>query len=109
MWADALPDGWPPNNWVSVFGGPRGRGTRPTQQYYLHNFLPEQPDLNWWNDEVRVAFDDIVRFWFDRGIAGFRIDVAHGIVKDVELRDNPPATDRDDALARALASAKSST
>src|SRR5437588_208894 len=64
-------------------------------QYYLHNFLPEQPDLNWWNEEVREAFDDILRFWFDRGIAGFRIDVCNGIVKDRELRDNPPATQQD--------------
>ncbi|MDQ6713075.1 MAG: alpha-amylase family glycosyl hydrolase, partial [Candidatus Dormibacteraeota bacterium] len=60
-----------------------------------HNFLPQQPDLNWWNPEVRDAFDDIYRFWFDRGVAGFRIDVAHGIVKDRELRDNPIATKDD--------------
>jgi alpha-glucosidase len=102
VWADAMPDGGPPNNWVSVFGGSAWTWDEPTQQYYLHNFLPEQPDLNWWNDEVREAFDEIMRFWFDRGISGFRIDVAHGIVKDVELRDNPSATPDDDALARAL-------
>ena len=102
VWADARPDGGPPNNWVSVFGGSAWTWDEPTQQYYLHNFLAEQPDLNWWNDEVREAFDDIVRFWFDRGISGFRIDVAHGIVKDVELRDNPSATPDDDDLARAL-------
>jgi alpha-glucosidase len=63
---------------------------RPTGQYYLHNFLPSQPDLNWWNPEVHQAFDDIIRFWFDRGVAGFRIDVAHGLYKDRLLRDNPP-------------------
>jgi alpha-glucosidase len=102
VWADAQPDGGLPNNWASVFGGSAWTWDEPTQQYYLHNFLAEQPDLNWWNDEVRAAFDDIMRFWFDRGISGFRIDVAHGIVKDVELRDNPPATPGDDALARAL-------
>ena len=102
VWADALPDGGPPNNWVSVFGGSAWTWDEPTQQYYLHNFLAEQPDLNWWNEEVREAFDEIVRFWFDRGISGFRIDVAHGIVKDVELRDNPSATPDDDELARAL-------
>ena len=102
VWADALPDGGPPNNWVSVFGGSAWTWDEPTQQYYLHNFLAEQPDLNWWNDEVRDAFDDIMRFWFDRGISGFRIDVAHGIVKDIELRDNPSATPDDDELARAL-------
>ena len=59
---------------------------------------PEQADLNWWNDEVRDEFDRILRFWFDRGVAGFRIDVAHMVVKDRELRDNPPATDDDPIL-----------
>ena len=86
VWADPKPDGGPPNNWVSQFGGPAWTLDARTGQYYLHNFLPEQPDLNWWNPEVRDAFDDIYRFWFDRGVAGFRIDVAHGIVKDRELR-----------------------
>ena len=57
----------------------------------MHNFLPEQPDLDWWNEDVRAAFDDISRFWFERGVAGFRIDVAHALVKDRELRDNPSA------------------
>ena len=102
VWADARPDGSPPNNWVSVFGGAAWTWDETTQQYYLHNFLAEQPDLNWWNEEVRSAFDDILRFWFDRGIAGFRIDVAHGIVKDVDLRDNPLAVEGDDALTRSL-------
>ena len=95
VWADPKPDGSPPNNWVSVFGGPAWTLDEATGQYYLHNFHPAQPDLNWWNDEVRDAFDRILRFWYDRGIAGFRIDVAHGIVKDRELRDNPPATESD--------------
>jgi alpha-glucosidase len=95
VWADPGADGGPPNNWMSTFGGPAWTLDDPTGQYYLHNFLPEQPDLNWWNEDVRDAFDDITRFWFDRGVAGFRIDVAHGIVKDRELRDNPPA-DEDD-------------
>jgi alpha-glucosidase len=58
-------------------------------QYYLHHFLPEQPDLNWWNEEVRRAIDDVMRFWLDRGVDGFRIDVAHSLVKDQLLRDNP--------------------
>jgi alpha-glucosidase len=102
VWADARPDGSPPNNWVSVFGGPAWTWDETTQQYYLHNFLPEQPDLNWWNEEVRAAFDDILRSWFDRGISGFRIDVAHGIIKDLELRDNPLATPDDAADVRAL-------
>jgi alpha-glucosidase len=89
VWADPKPDGSPPNNWRGAFGGSAWTLDERTGQYYLHNFLPEQPDLNWWNDDVRAAFDDILRFWLDRGIAGFRIDVAHGIVKDRELRDNP--------------------
>ena len=73
-----------------------GVDTRPViGQYYLHNFLPEQPDLNWWCDEVRDAFDDILRFWWDRGVAGFRIDVCNMMVKDAALRDNPPATEDD--------------
>jgi len=67
-----------------------------------HHFLSEQPDLNWWNHEVWDAFDEIYRFWYDRGVAGFRIDVAHGIVKDRELRDNPMATDDDPAHVRAF-------
>ncbi len=102
VWADARPDGSPPNNWVSVFGGSAWTWDEATKQYYLHNFLPEQPDLNWWNEEVRSAFDDILRFWFDRGISGFRIDVAHGLVKDIQLRDNPIATVDDDDRSRAL-------
>jgi alpha-glucosidase len=100
VWADAKEDGAPPNNWVSSFGGPAWTLDEATGQYYLHNFLPEQPDLNWWNEEVRNAFDAILRFWFDRGVAGFRIDVCHMIVKDAELRDNPPATKDDHWLVQ---------
>jgi len=92
VWADGR-DGGPPNNWQSVFGGPTWTFDEATGQWYLHNFLPEQPDLNWWTQGVWDAFDDILRFWFDRGIAGFRIDVAHGIVNDRELRDDPPDPD----------------
>src|SRR4051794_21791374 len=77
-----------PNNWVSIFDGSAWTLDERTGQYYLHNFLPQQPDLNWWSDDVRDEFDRILRFWFDRGIAGFRIDVAHALVKDRELRDN---------------------
>ena len=90
VWRDPKPDGTPPNNWKSVFGGGAWTLDPASGQYYLHNFLPEQPDLDWWNEDVRAAFDDISRFWFERGIAGFRIDVAHALVKDPELRDNPP-------------------
>jgi alpha-glucosidase len=85
VWADK------PNNWESTFGGPAWTKHPEVGRYYLHNFLAEQPDLNWWNDEVRSAFEEILRFWFERGIAGFRIDVAHALVKDAELRDNPVA------------------
>jgi alpha-glucosidase len=92
VWRDPKPDGSPPNNWKSVFGGGAAWTLDAASgQYYLHNFLPEQPDLDWWNDEVRAAFDEILRFWFERGVAGFRIDVAHALVKDRLLRDNPPA------------------
>ena len=85
-----------PNNWVSSFGGPGWTLDETTGQYYFHNHLQEQPDLNWWNEEVRATFDDIFRFWSDRGVAGFRIDVCNIIIKDAELRDNPPATEDDD-------------
>jgi alpha-glucosidase len=95
VWADPRADGSPPNNWRSVFGGSAWELDPTTGQYYLHNFLPEQPDLNWWNEEVRGEFDDILRFWFERGIAGFRIDVANGLIHDRELRDNPAATEDD--------------
>jgi alpha-glucosidase len=86
VWADPATGGGPPNEWTSVFDGPAWTLDEATGQYYLHQFLAEQPDLNWWNDAVRAAFDDILRFWFDRGVAGFRIDVAHSIVKDPDLR-----------------------
>jgi alpha-glucosidase len=95
VWADPKPDGSPPNNWLSEFGGDAWTLDETTGQYYLHLFLPTQPDLNWWSDAVKTAFDDILRFWFERGVAGFRLDVCHAIVKDRELRDNPPATDED--------------
>lgn len=97
VWADGKGDE-PPNNWQSVFGGPAWTFDEHTGQWYMHNFLPEQPDLNWWNPAVQDAFDDILRFWFDRGIAGFRIDVAHGIVNDRELRDDPPDPEHPDRL-----------
>ncbi len=95
VWADPKPDGSPPNNWVSSFGGPAWLLDERTGQYYLHNHLPAQPDLNWWDEEVREEFDRILTFWLDRGIAGFRIDVCNMIIKDALLRDNPPATEDD--------------
>jgi alpha-glucosidase len=95
VWADPEPDGSPPNNWLSFFGGPAWTWDEASGQFYLHQFLPEQPDLNWWNEGVRDAFDEILRFWFARGIAGFRIDVPQVVVKDLLLRDNPPLEDAD--------------
>ena len=100
VWAEGREGGAPPNNWRSSFGGPAWTWDEATEQYYLHNFLPEQPDLNWWNDDVRDEFDRILRFWFDRGIAGFRIDVAHAVVKDRSLRDDSVALDTDHPQVR---------
>ena len=74
----------------------------------MSNYLPEQADLNWWNPELRDEFERILRFWFDR-VAGFRIDVAHMLVKDRELRDNPPATEDDQFIEQLRGSASSTT
>ncbi len=90
VWRDAKPDGSPPNNWISVFGGSMWAWDEHTGQYYLHSFLKEQPDLNWRNPEVKEAMFDAMRFWLDRDIDGFRIDVAHHLLKDPLERDNPP-------------------
>ena len=96
VWSDQIP-----NNWLPFFGGGSAWTLDPERgRYYLHNFSREQPDLDWWNPEVRAEFDRILRFWFDRGVAGFRIDVANALVKDRELRDNPPATADDDPWSR---------
>ena len=89
IWRDPAPDGGPPNNWVSHFGGPAWTLDPASGQYYCHLFLPEQPDLNWSNPAVVAAFDDILRFWCEHGADGFRIDVAHGLAKDPWFRDNP--------------------
>jgi len=90
IWRDARPDGALPNNWLAVFGGPAWTLDERTGQYYLHSFLVEQPDLNWRNPEVEAAMLDTLRFWFDRGVDGFRIDVMGMIVKHPQLADNPP-------------------
>ena len=89
VWRDPAPDGGPPNNWLSIFGGPAWEWDETTGQFYLHSFLKEQPDLDWGNPEVEAAMHDVLRFWFDRGVDGFRIDVIHRIAKDPALRDNP--------------------
>ncbi len=95
VWADPAPGGGPPNNWLDATGHSAWAWHEPTGQYYLHLFLDSQADLNWREPSVHAEFDHIVRFWFDRGVAGFRIDVAHGLYKDAALRDNPPATSPD--------------
>ncbi|HEY1616323.1 MAG TPA: alpha-amylase family glycosyl hydrolase, partial [Streptosporangiaceae bacterium] len=90
VWADAAPGGGPPNNWRDATGQSAWTFDDRTGQFYLHNFLAAQPDLNWWQPAVHREFSEILEFWFRRGVAGFRIDVAHGLYKDAELRDNPP-------------------
>ncbi len=91
VWADAAAGGGPPNNWLDSTGRSAWQWDDRTGQYYLHNYLPEQADLNWWQPAVHAEFRQILEFWFSRGVAGFRIDVAHGLYKDRLLRDNPPA------------------
>ena len=91
IWRDPAPDGGPPNNWLSRFGGGSAwEYDERTGQYYLHSFLKEQPDLNWRNPEVRAAMLDVLRFWLRRGVDGFRVDVSFRVMKDPLLRDNPP-------------------
>ncbi len=89
MWHDPAPNGGPPNNWLSHFGGSAWEWDRVSGQYYYHSFLPQQPDLNWRNPEVRAAMLDVLRFWLDRGVDGFRVDVMWLLIKDALLRDNP--------------------
>ena len=89
IWRDPAPGGGPPNNWISDFGGSAWEWDESSGQYYLHAFLKQQPDLNWRNPAVKAAMFDAVRFWFDRGVDGFRIDVLWHIVKADGLPDNP--------------------
>jgi len=89
IWRDPAPDGGVPNNWISDFGGSSWEWDEATGQYYLHAFLKEQPDLNWRNPDVRQAMADAMRFWLDRGVDGFRIDVLWHIVKHEGFPDNP--------------------
>ncbi|TLV03269.1 alpha-amylase family glycosyl hydrolase [Dyadobacter luticola] len=93
IWQDARPDGSLPNNWLSVFGGHAWEWDDQTGQYYYHAFLKEQPDLNWRNPEVQQAMLDVMRFWLEKGVDGFRVDVMWHMIKDEQLRDNPPAPD----------------
>ena len=91
VWADARPDGSPPTNWQSVFGGPAWEWDGWRKQYYMHNFLVSQPDLNLHNPEVQDALMEVARFWLDRGVDGFRLDAINFAMHDPELRDNPPS------------------
>src|SRR6476660_6815874 len=90
IWRDPAADGGPPNNWISDFGGSAWEWDKTTGQYYYHAFLKEQPDLNWRHPAVRVAMYDVMRFWFDRGVDGFRIDVLWHLLKAADFPDNPP-------------------
>ncbi len=90
VWRDAARDGGPPNNWESLFGGPAWEWDEAPGQYYLHLFHEKQPDLNWRNPETRGAMLDVMRFWFERGVDGFRVDVLSLLIKDEAFRDNPP-------------------
>ncbi|MGA7216252.1 MAG: alpha-glucosidase family protein [Terrimicrobiaceae bacterium] len=90
VWADSKPDGSPPNNWLSVFGGSSWQWDTRRCQYYLHNFLASQPDLNFHNEEVQAQILDVAKFWLERGVHGFRLDTANFYFHDKELRDNPP-------------------
>ncbi len=90
IWRDPQPDGSPPNNWLSAFGGPAWTFDEQTDQYYLHQFCPEQPELNYRNPEVLEAMLGVMRFWLDKGVDGFRVDVITMMIKDEALRDNPP-------------------
>ncbi|MGY6636922.1 MAG: alpha-glucosidase [Erythrobacter sp.] len=91
VWADPKPDGSPPSNWQSVFGGSAWQWDGPRKQYYLHNFLTSQPDLNVHNRDVQDALLEVTRFWLARGVDGFRLDALNFTMHDPDLRDNPPS------------------
>ena len=102
VWADPLPDGSPPTNWHSHFGGPAWEFDPGRGQYYLHNFLASQPDLNFHNRDVQNAILETCRFWLDRGLDGFRLDTVNYYVHDKKLRSNPPAETRPQVMATDL-------
>ncbi|MDJ0820502.1 MAG: alpha-amylase family glycosyl hydrolase [Paracoccaceae bacterium] len=101
VWADAKEDGTPPNNWLSIFGGSAWQWDTTRCQYYLHNFLTEQPDLNFHEPQVQDALLQVAKFWLDRGVNGFRLDTINFYVHDAQLRDNPalPAEKRNPIIA----------
>jgi alpha-glucosidase len=90
VWADAKPDGTPPTNWLSIFGGSAWEWDSRRCQFYMHNFLASQPDLNFHNEDVQEAVLKAAKFWLDRGVDGFRLDTVNFYFHDAELRDNPP-------------------
>lgn len=98
LWADAKPDGSPPNNWVSVFGGGAWRWDAERRQYYFHSFLSSQPDLNMHHEEVQAQVLSDMRFWLDLGVSGFRFDACNHLFQDKQLRSNPPKADVSAAL-----------
>ncbi|HEY0439964.1 MAG TPA: alpha-amylase family glycosyl hydrolase [Xanthobacteraceae bacterium] len=93
VWRDGKPDGSVPNNWIAEFGGSCWEWDAQTGQYYYHAFLKQQPDLNWRNPDVVAAMLDVLRFWFDRGVDGFRVDAIHHLFEAEHLKDNPPSPD----------------
>ena len=99
IWKDASPQGGVPNNWLSVFGGSAWEWDEKTGQYYYHAFLKEQPDLNWRNPEVQEAMFNVMRFWLDKGVDGFRVDVMWHMIKDEHLHDNPSNPDYQEHMA----------
>ncbi|WP_019143001.1 alpha-amylase family glycosyl hydrolase [Noviherbaspirillum massiliense] len=98
LWADPKPDGSPPNNWVSVFGGPAWRWDAERRQYYFHSFLSSQPDLNMHHPDVQKAVLAEMDFWLDMGVSGFRFDACNHLFQDTLLRNNPPRDNPVDAL-----------
>ena len=99
IWRDPAPGGGPPNNWISDFGGSAWEWDESTGQYYYHAMLREQPDLNWRNPALKAAMLDAMRFWFDRGVDGFRIDILWHMIKAADFRDNPPNPDWQPGMA----------
>lgn len=99
LWHDPAANGGPPNNWLSNFGGSAWQWDERTGQYYYHSFLKEQPDLNWRHPDVVAAMHDVLRFWLNRGVDGFRVDVLWLLIKDDQWRDNPPNPDYKSGMA----------
>jgi alpha-glucosidase len=103
IWRDEAPGGGPPNNWLSEFGGPAWTRDEATGQYFYHAYLPQQPDLNWRNADVRAAMHEVLHTWFKRGVDGFRIDTVHHLFEEPGLTDNPPNPDFKPGMAPTLA------